>query len=246
MWNITSGAKIFSIAAHSNAIYGIQILNNYTFASASNDKTIKIWNATNGDNILSMRNSYEVFSLTVLTNGSLASGDGAGIFEVKIWNSQNGLKINALAGHTASINSLELVNANTLASGGADGTIILWNLSNGNKIRTLTSNGVVIWYLKRVTYDSVAAGCNNFNIYIWNITTGSIRKTLANHTLDVESLDLLNDFMLVSVSIDFKVNIWNVLSGNLLKTFTNDAAIYSLRTLRNGKLKCIFTIIKCD
>jgi WD40 repeat protein len=77
------------------------VLNNGDLASGSWDKTIKIWNATDGTlkRTLYGHTDY-VYALAALNNGDLASGSRDST--IKIWNPVDGaLKRNISSGATA-------------------------------------------------------------------------------------------------------------------------------------------------
>lgn len=65
------------------------LLSNGNLASGSDDKTIKIWNTTDGRLIRTLSNhTNKILSLLVLSNGYLASSSSD--FSLKIWNTNNG------------------------------------------------------------------------------------------------------------------------------------------------------------
>lgn len=66
-----------------------------------------------------------MYSLAVLTNGSLASGSVD--LTIKIWNLNDGSLINTLVGHTSFVVSLAVLKNGNLASGDANGVIKVWN-----------------------------------------------------------------------------------------------------------------------
>jgi WD40 repeat protein len=73
-------------------------LQNGLLASASWDRTIKIWNADNGSLVRTLAElTNPVLALVVLPNGYLASGSGE--MNIKIWNADTGRLIRTLSGH---------------------------------------------------------------------------------------------------------------------------------------------------
>ena len=222
VWNMTNGAKVLTINAHTSVVYGQKQINEDTIVSASGDTFIRLWNLSTGANIRTYQSDTAVFSLTVLKNGTLATGDAGLKYHVKIWDAQNTKPVNVLAGHTKQINTLELIgDDDQLASGSSDGTILLWNLANGRKVNTLAI-GSPVWFIRRLDSTSLAAGCGDANIYIWNTTAGTLIRTLKGHSATVESLDLFSDQVLMSGSADYTIRFWNILNGSLLHSLTNN------------------------
>ena len=68
--NITSGSLIRNLLGHtSNVQYSVDLLSDgQTFVSGSLDKTIKLWNVTNGQILKTTNTSLSIKSLTVLLN----------------------------------------------------------------------------------------------------------------------------------------------------------------------------------
>lgn len=99
--------------------------------SASQDKTIKVWNVTDG---ICVKNFDRVASVDVncihAINGVLASGAGKTII---LWSVQNLLdpvrmRIGLLYGHQGTVFSLNSTKEGYLVSSGGDRVIKIWNL----------------------------------------------------------------------------------------------------------------------
>ena len=103
-----SWALKHTLSAHNGFIYSLATLPDGDLASASWDKTIKIWDLYTG--VLKrtlMGHKDMVDSLVVLLNGDLASSSHDQT--VKIWNATTGsLKLN-LIGHTDMVYSLAVL-----------------------------------------------------------------------------------------------------------------------------------------
>ena len=77
-----------TLSGHTSYVYSLAVLPNGHLASGSDDKTIKIWNPTDGSVIRTLSgHSSEVLALAVLPNGHLASGS---YLDIKIWNTNEG------------------------------------------------------------------------------------------------------------------------------------------------------------
>ena len=109
--------------------------NGKLIASGSGDKTIKIWDVTNGQLLHTLDgHTYSVRSVCYSPNGNqIASGSED--LTIKIWNVTNGQLLHTLNGHTGSVNSVSYSpNGNQIASGSGDNTIKIWDVTNGNLI----------------------------------------------------------------------------------------------------------------
>merc|ERR1712072_1434812 len=91
--------------------------------------TIKIWDTSSGTCIKTLKgHTGWVYSLCLLTDGTLASGSGDK--NIKIWDTSSGTCIKTLQGHTSDVNSLCLLTDGTLASGSHDSTIKIWDIKD--------------------------------------------------------------------------------------------------------------------
>ena len=86
IWNTTTGTVIRNMTTgHIYAVDALAVLPNGYLASGSIDKTITIWDVTDGTLIRSLTGHFNpIYSLAVLPNGYLASGSGDKT--IKIWN----------------------------------------------------------------------------------------------------------------------------------------------------------------
>ena len=235
IWNLTNGLKAFEWlpnAAHSSSIFAFEVINEFTVASASRDTFIKFWNFSNGSLINSITNpNGGISSLLLLNNGSLLSGDEAGDHLIRIWSVNSASSLGSLSVHTDSVNALELITSEILASGGLDNRIIVWNLTNGQILKTLIAlTSTQVWSLKRLTDTTFASGYADHNIYLWDLSTNSntYKNMLSGHTHTVEALDLLNDTILLSGSQDGTFKMWDISSGTLLNSIQTGYRLYSL------------------
>ena len=136
-------ANTFSNNAHTAQVNALKLINRTHLASGSDDKTIKIWDFTTlkCTSTLNTPNNETVLSLALLKNNFLASGcDGAN--KIFIWNLDFAGLVATLDGHTAKVNTLEVLNDGILASGGADSTVRLWNSGDYTLLYTYPTTAI--------------------------------------------------------------------------------------------------------
>lgn len=84
IWYTKFGTHVMTLSGHGNSITCLTVLKNGNLASGSYDKTIKIWNITNGQNIQTLIDNSLVTIITSLHNGDLIRGEQN--WNIKIWN----------------------------------------------------------------------------------------------------------------------------------------------------------------
>ncbi|HYV05530.1 MAG TPA: caspase family protein, partial [Blastocatellia bacterium] len=103
-------------------------------------------------------------------------------FSIKVWDTQTGAELSALAGHNNFINGLAFSrDGRMLASGSWDSTIKLWDLASGSEIRSLKGHTGPI---AAVDFSSdgrfVVSGSEDGSVRLWRAQTGELLATLVS------------------------------------------------------------------
>ena len=105
-------------------------------ASASADKTIKVWQTQTGEHIRVLNgHEDEVLSVAIGPKRRLISGSRDGT--VRIWDVNTGRQI-TLSGHGGAVHTVAIdQTGNRIASGGADKRVMLWDIASEDPLRIL-------------------------------------------------------------------------------------------------------------
>jgi WD40 repeat protein len=184
-------------------------------ASASFDKTIKLWEPHDGsrlvlwhqDNVRDVVFSPDSELIVTVSNDTT----------VKIWK-RTGKLLNTLRGHTNRVYSVSFSpDGQTIASASRDGTVKLWE-RRGNLIKTLKGHGD--WVVNvNFSPDSqrLASASRDGMVKLWN-RSGTLLKTLSDHHARVNAVSFSADGkLLATASDDNTVKLWTA-DGRLLKT----------------------------
>ncbi|AFY99280.1 AAA-like domain-containing protein [Calothrix sp. PCC 6303] len=199
-------------------------------ASASHDKTIKLWNVATGKVISTLTgHESEVRSVVYSPDGkTLASASRDNT--IKLWNVATGKVISTLTGHKSYVNSVVFSrDGKTLASASHDKTIKLWNVATGKVISTLTGHKS---YVNSVVFSrdgkTLASASHDKTIKLWNVATGKVISTLTGHKSSVISVVYSPDGKTlasaswdnITASLDKTIKLWNVATGKVISTLT--------------------------
>lgn len=207
-------------------------------ASGSDDRTICIWNPTEGALVRVLKgHSDTVFSVAWSPDGSMlaSSSDDETVI---IWDPREGAQVRRLGGHTSGVVSVTwLPGGQTLASGGGDKTINVWDASTGDLLYTLEGHTAWVRQLA-VSPDgkTLASASYDGTVRLWNLQGRECVAVLEGHGDRVHSAVWSPDGgVLASSSNDCTVRIWGA-SGGLLRTLEGHTqAVYDLSFSNDGK-----------
>ena len=142
-----------------------------TVASASYDKTLRLWDAGTGEHKQTLTgHTSRVYSVAFSPNGrTLASGSYDNT--IRLWNAVTGEHKQTLTGHTKIRSIAFSPDGNTLASGNTDGTIHLWDTVTGVNQRTFTGYTRLV---RSIAFspdgNTLAGGSADGTVLLWEIT----------------------------------------------------------------------------
>lgn len=211
-----------TLRGHSSDVNSVVFApDNQILASASDDKTIKLWNTATGQEIRTLKgHSNWVWSLAFSPDGKILASCGADK-TIKLWDVATGQELGTLKGHTDGVTSVAISpNGKQLASSSLDKTIKLWNVANGQEIRTLRGHSQAV---DKVIFSpdgvTLASGSWDKTIKLWNLTTGQEIRTFKGHTDWILSIAFdAKGVMLASGSKDKTIKLWNLVTGELIRT----------------------------
>ncbi len=249
---IKSDTKLKVITALEQAVYGVIESNRLeghddvvwdisfnsdgqTIATASRDKTIKIWHP-DGSLLQTLKGHDDsVTSVVFNPDGSLlasSSWDGT----VKLWQ-PDGEEILTIPVHSNNVYSVDFSNdGQYLITAGGDGLIKLWNLQ-GKLLKTISGHvGAVNWASFSPDGKFIASAGEDQLVKLWSIE-GKLLKNLQGHTGKVNHLTFSPDSKTIaSVSDDKTVKLWNI-DGQLINTLQgHEGWVFSVSFSPDGQL----------
>ena len=171
------------VSGHTSTVRSLAFKpNSYLLASGSNDKTIRIWDVGDINNLRHVRtlrgHTEGVSSVAWSPDGrTLASASHDGT--VRLWNPNNGINFAVLRGHTETVWCVAWSpDGRILASGSRDDTIRLWNPDTHGTRRVLRRHTHEITGLAFHPNGQTLASGSSQTLHLWNPNTGAHKAFL--------------------------------------------------------------------
>ncbi len=195
-----------------------------TLASASWDKTIRLWNLhTQQLETTLIGHTNDIMSVTFSPDGQTLASAGWDK-TILLWNVRTGELIGRIKAHSDGIESvLFSPDGETLASASADRTIRLWNVRTRQLERTLTGRTRIRSIAFSPNGLTFASGSTEGAIQLWDPRTGLLQSTLTEQAGWVNAVAFSPDgTILVSGSGggDNTIRLWDAKTGRHIRSIT--------------------------
>lgn len=140
-WDAKALGFVRELAAHRDRVNALLPLAEHFVASASSDRTVRVYDLLDGSLIATpFGHGEEVNALACLRKNQLASccgdrsvsDDSSLDNDVRVWNWRTGNCIRVLQGHTRAVVALCSISDEQFASASHDGTLRIWDNATGN------------------------------------------------------------------------------------------------------------------
>jgi WD40 repeat protein len=189
------------------------------FVSGGTDKTLKLWDAGNGQLIRVFKgHTDDVDAIAFSPDGAYALSGGKDR-TLRLWEISSGDTLRTVEAHTKEINSVAFSPDGTrLLSASDDETIKLWDATSGKLLRTFEGHeDEVNCAIFSRDGSKLLSGSEDHTLKLWDVATGQVLTTFAGHAGSVHSVAFSPDGKrLLSGSEDKSVKLWDAATGRVL------------------------------
>ena len=213
VFDISRGRIILRLTGHESRLTDVIRVNKQTIATASNDRTIRIWNSKTGELKTTLRgHDQPAKGLVRIDDRQIMSASADSTF--RIWDCDVRNQPVRLGGHSAPVRDIEFNNPRGIvASCGQDGKVILRDVTSWQIDRILQHEDAVFSIRFSVDGQKLATAGDESFIRIWDLNSGTFTK-LDGHEDRIHCVDFSPDGQrLISASRDKTVRIWNLETG---------------------------------
>jgi WD40 repeat protein len=215
--------------------------------SADGQFTVKVWDATTGEDIFTLRDPSRLEFLAVAFSPDgrhLVTGRGNGA--VQLWDAETGRKVGTLGTHNGPVRGVAFSpDRRHLATEGADGEVKLWDATRlGEKpgpqqlLRTFLAHspGVGLTVAFGPDGKRLVMGDKGYTVKVCHVETGEVLLVLRGHNGDVHAVAASPDGRWVAAAgEDSTVTVWSARTGKIVRTFRGHTALVSSLAFVDGR-----------
>jgi WD40 repeat protein len=245
-WN-----RYATLIGHQGLFAGVNAVaidtSNNRVASASADRTIRLWDLATGATQFSLKgHTHSVQCLAFSASSSRLNSSldsilvsGSRDRTLKLWDLNQRQEMFTLIGHQAGVNAVAFsADGDIIASGSADKTVKLWNPHTGQLTATLTGAKLPITAIAFNPFAPILVGTSaDSTIQVWDLTTLEQICTLTAHTAAVRAIAISPDgTILATGGEDRTIRLWNTACWQCIRVLPGHSwAISALTFMPNSK-----------
>lgn len=232
--------------AHTAKIYDFDFINNNFLVSASEDKTVRLFDLSDySEKIVYRGHLYPVYCVKSSTNGFYIAS-GSYDHSARLWCIERNDTLRMFAGHSQEVTAIDFhPNSTYFTTGSADKTIRMWSINDGTPARLFLGSKGVIYALKHSSCGKfIATAGEDKMIRIWDLLTGKQLYEINTGNEVITKLAWSNDKKILAAgTIDGAIRMWDY------ETLCDNPAENSLQSAMNCinlNHKLLSLDFKCD
>ncbi len=230
---IPLGSLVSTYKGHSSVVNAVAWSpDGQHIASGSNDRTVQVWNATDGSSPYTYRGHSNFVEAVGWSPDSKRIASGSFDGTVQVWNANDGSSPYTYRGHSGFVVDTLAWSSDSrrIASGSYDQTVQVWNAADGSHVYIYKSHTdavrMVAWSPDN---KRIASGSFDGTVQVWNSTDGSSPYTYHGHSpYIVQAVAWSPDSKYIaSGGNDGTVQVWDATSGSLIRIYKNHSGVVS-------------------
>ncbi len=194
-------------------------------ASASNDKTVQVWEATTGKNLLIYGGHSDSIWVVAWSPDGRRIASASDDRTAQVWDAVTGKNLLTYGGHSGWLRSMPInavawsPDGRSIASASSDQTVQVWDAATGKNLFTYRGHSGTIWFVAwSPDGRRIASASSDQTVQVWDAATGKNLFVYHGHSKAVGAVMWSPDGQrIASASKDKTVQVWDAVTGkNLL------------------------------
>jgi len=205
-------------------------------ASASYDKSVVVWDASNGNKLYTYRGHMQRVYALAWSPDSRYLVSGGMDAAIQVWDASNGALLRSYVGHQAPVRALSWSpDGQYIASAGEDGTVHIWSAYSDTPFYVYRAHSQALYAVAWSPNSKfIVSGGEDKEVHIWRLpqdqskrsllraiserlNTTTLPRKLTGHYGRINDLAWSRDGMrIAAASSNYQLLIWNALSGVLI------------------------------
>ncbi len=222
LWDVATRTEVAMMDGHADRVSSVSFSpGGALLASAGgwSDRSVRLWDVATQTEVAVLKgHTRDVRSVAFsLPDGATLASAGGWDATVRLWDVATGTEVATLDEHKGAVVSVTFSRGGgTLASGSADGTVLLRDVASGNVAR-LSGHTSMSSMALSPDGATLALGHKDGAVGLWNAETKTRIVTLKGHSHDVLALSFSADGKtLASASGDRTIKIWDARTGAMI------------------------------
>jgi WD40 repeat protein len=193
---------------------------NSLVASASEDKTVNVWDPNTGQSIqIYNGHNDSVTCIDQIESDKIVSGSDDKT--IRIWRISTGETLKIIYVNDA-VNTVKVFSngfQHQIICGLSGSIFQIYSYLTGVLVKTLDSQRYGVNYIEILNEQFMVSNSDENYVLMWDLQTCTIKNNFTHHTEWVFCLKRLSSNLVASMGFDQKVIIWNWLTGEIVHTF---------------------------
>ncbi len=234
LWKWQENQNIFQHQAHKTIVESVAFSSdNSKIASSSRDRTVKIWDASTGQCILTLNSPNQGVVKNLVFNLDGNKLFGYSNKQILIWDLETG-NYRILIESQSRICSLISSQADILTFGCEDGVVYIWDLNNYEFINQFSTSSDVVLSV-RVTDDNqiIACGIKDKIVKIWNLDNSESIQ-IQSQSYNISLIDINRNGQYIATGSGEKIiKVWDIDTGLYLQSLSGHLSEINAITFSN-------------